>query len=121
MKIVSLIFQLIIAIGLFNVWLLRFHKKTAYRAGSAISMREEFTAYGLPSWSLWMVGGLKISCAICLVVGIWLPVLVKPAAAVIATLMVGAILMHLKVRDPWMKSLPASIVLLLTAVVLANA
>ncbi len=121
MKIVSLIFQLIVALGLLNVWLLRFHKRTSYRPGSAVSMREEFAAYGLPAWSLWLVGGLKVSCAVCLVAGIWMPVLVKPAASVIATLMVGAILMHLKVRDPLVKSLPASIVLLLTAVAVANA
>lgn len=121
MKIVSLIIQLIVALGLLNVWLLRFHKKTSYRPGGAASMREEFATYGLPVWSLWLVGGLKVSCAVCLLAGIWIPIVVKPAASVIAMLMVGAILMHVKVRDPLVKSLPAGIVLLLTAVVLANA
>jgi hypothetical protein len=84
-------------------------------------MREEFSTYGLPNWTLWAVGTLKVSCALLLVAGIWIPSLVLPAAGLIATLMLGAISMHLKVRDPLIKSLPASAVLALTAFVLAAA
>lgn len=75
--------------------------------------------YGLPPWALWIVGALKVSCALCLVAGVWVPSLVAPAAGVVATLMLGAISMHLKVRDPWIKSLPAGTVLTLAAFVLA--
>jgi uncharacterized membrane protein YphA (DoxX/SURF4 family) len=121
MKIVSLILQITVALGLLNVWLLRFNKPTAYRGGSARSMSEEFAAYGLPGWFLWVVGGLKVACAFCLLAGIWVPVLVAPAAATIALLMLGAIAMHLKVRDPFMKAVPAILVLALIAVVLAGA
>ena len=84
-------------------------------------MTEEFAAYGLPNWFLWIVGGLKVACAISLLAGIWVPVLVAPAAGVITLLMLGAIAMHLKVHDPLLKSVPASGVLALIAVVLANA
>ena len=121
MKIVSLIIQIIVALGLLNVWLLRFGRPTAFRGGTARSMPEEFAAYGLPKWALWVVGGLKVVCAVCLLVGIQFPVLVAPAAATIATLMLGAIAMHLKVRDPLVKSLPAGLILALGAFVLANA
>jgi hypothetical protein len=121
MKIVSLIFQIIVALGLLNVWLLRFNKKTAYRGGAAQSMKEEFASYGLPQGSLWTVGGLKIACALCLLMGIWIPVLILPAAAVVSLLMIGAIAMHLKIRDPLVKSVPAGTVLILVAFVLANA
>ena len=120
MKIVSLIFQVVVALGLLNVWLIRFNKKTPFRGGSAANMPEEFASYGLPKSFMWIVGGLKISCALGLLAGIWLPILVTPAAAIIATLMVGAIVMHFKVRDPLVRSLPAGIVLALTAVVLSN-
>ena len=84
-------------------------------------MPEEFAAYGLPKWFMYVVGALKVSCALCLVAGIWVQILVLPAAAVIAALMLGAITMHLKVNDPFIKSVPAGTVLALTAFVLANA
>jgi hypothetical protein len=121
MKIVSLIFQILVALGLLNVWVLRFHKQTPFRGGGARSMPEEFAAYGLPNWSLWAVGGLKILCALCLLAGIWMQGLVAPAAGILSLLMTAAIAMHFKVRDPLVKSLPAGTVLALVAVILANA
>lgn len=84
-------------------------------------MSEEFAAYGLPKWTLWIVGAGKLTCAACLIAGIWVPVLVAPAAIVVSALMLGAIAMHLKVRDPLIKSVPACTVLALTAFILANA
>ncbi len=107
MKIIGQLAQIIIALGIFNVWVLRYHRATGYRGGSANTLRGEFAAYGLPSWALYVVGTLKISLAIALVVGLWVPVLVRPAAVGMAVLMVGAIAMHLKVGDPAQKSLPA--------------
>jgi len=84
-------------------------------------MPEEFAAYGLPKWLLYTVGTLKVSCALCLVAGIWFQALVPPAAVLIAGLMLGAIAMHLKVHDPFIKVVPAGTVLALTAFVLASA
>lgn len=121
MKIVSLIIQIIVALGLLNVWLLRFNRPTPYRGGNSHSMPEEFAAYGLPKWVMYGIGALKVSCALCLIAGIWVKALVLPAAAVIAALMLGAIAMHLKIHDPLIKSVPAGTVLALTAFVLANA
>ena len=40
-------------------------------------------------------------------------------AALVAALMIGAIAMHLKVGDPAMKSLPAAIMLALSAAIVA--
>ncbi|CAN5490539.1 hypothetical protein BH09PLA1_BH09PLA1_02450 [soil metagenome] len=107
MHVIGLVAQIMIALGIFNVWVLRYGKATAYRGGPARNMREEFAAYGLPFWMMCLIGGLKITLAIALVVGIWVPVLVKPAAIGMAILMLGAIGMHLKVGDPPMKALPA--------------
>ena len=37
-----------------------------------------------------------------------------PAAALVAVLMVGALLIHLKVKDPAVKSLPAFLMLMMS-------
>lgn len=110
---IAIALQLIVALGLLNVWLLRFNQKTAYRGGSAASMKEEFSTYGLPPAMLYIVGGLKILGAFALIIGIWVSQLIVPAASIIAILMIGALAMHLKVQDPPKKSLPAASVLLL--------
>jgi hypothetical protein len=106
--------QLVLSLGLLNVWLLRFSKATAYRGGSAKTMREEFAVYGLPEAMLYVVGGLKLLVAVLMIVGFWLPVVVAPAAAVVSILMIGAILMHLKVKDPVIRFVPALGVFLLS-------
>lgn len=111
--------QIIVGCGLLNVWLLRFNKATAYRGSSATNMREEFAAYGLPVWSCYAVGLLKVASAFALLVGLFQPVLVLPAAVVVAALMLGAVAMHLKVRDPFKKTVPALTVLLLSLVIIS--
>ncbi|MCC5834843.1 MAG: DoxX family protein [Opitutales bacterium] len=114
MEILAIALQVIVSLGLLNVWILRFNCKTSYRGGEATSMREEFAAYGLPASVMLAVGGLKILSALALLAGIWLPVAVIPAASVIALLMIAAIAMHMKVKDPLVKFLPAAGVLVMT-------
>lgn len=118
MKLLVLILQIIVALGLLNVWLLRFNKSTAYRGGRAQTMREEFAAYGLPVWFCYLVGFLKVTSALALLAGFFLPELVLPAASIIAVLMIGALAMHVKVKDPAIKSLPAFLVLAMCLVIL---
>ncbi len=113
MKTAIPILQIIVSLGLLNVWLLRFNRSTAYRGGEARSMPEEFAAYGLPRWSTYVVGALKVGGAMCLIAGLWFHPLVLPAALVIGILMVGALAMHLKIRDPLTKSVPAFFMLTL--------
>lgn len=107
MNSVVMVLQVIAALGLLNVWLLRFNQGTQYRGGCARTMREEFAAYGLPAWFVYVVGALKVGSAIALLAGLWLPALIFPAAALVCVLMVGALAMHAKIRDPLSKSLPA--------------
>jgi hypothetical protein len=109
--------QIIIALGIFNVWILRFGKSSNWRGGEAKNMKEEFQVYGLPSWFVGVIGFLKILFALMLVVGLWIPALVQPAAIGIAILMLGAIVMHIKVKDSLTKSLPAFSLLVLSAIV----
>lgn len=103
--------QLIVGLGLINVWLLRARTATPFRGGAARSLREEFFAYGLPPWFFYLVGSLKVGSAAALIAGLWIPALVLPAAVVVAALMVGAIAMHVRVGDAPVKSLPAALVL----------
>jgi len=101
------VLQIILALGLFNVWLLRTGKATNYRGGQAKNLKEEFATYGLPPFMYFLVGGLKLACAVALLVGLWVPEAVVPAAGVLAVLMLGALAMHIKVSDPISKSVPA--------------
>ena len=71
---------------------------------SAKNMKEEFQYYGLPIWFMKMVNALKLSLAIGLVISFWIPVLTTPFAFGITLFMAGAILMHVKVKDPIKKS-----------------
>ena len=112
---ISTALQVSVALGLLNVWLVRAKASTAYRGGSAQSLKEEFATYGLPDWTFYVVGILKVGSALLLLLGIWVksPDLVRPPALVVAGLMVGALAMHAKVKDPLTKSLPALAMLLM--------
>ena len=120
MEILVTLCQIIIALGIFNVWILRYGKETNWRGGEAKSMKEEFAAYGLPGGVMVLIGAAKITLALCLIVGIWIPFLVKPAATIMAILMFGAVSMHVKVKDPLQKSLPAFTMLVLSLIVAIN-
>lgn len=117
MDILVIVCQVVIALGIFNVWILRFGKATSWRGGAAGNMAEEFAVYGLPTWFMWLIGILKLTFAIMLAVGIWQPALARPAAIGIAVLMLGAIAMHVKVKDPLKRSLPAFTMLVLSLIV----
>ncbi len=120
MQTAVIIVQIVIALGIFNVWILRFGQSTGWRGGAAANMKEEFQVYGLPEWSVRVVGFLKLLFAACLIAGIWFPALTRPAAIGIAILMLGAVAMHIKVKDPLQKSLPALTMLILSVFVAAG-
>lgn len=111
--------QAVVALGLFNVWLLRPLSATPYRGKDAGNLRDEFTAYGLPEAAFWIVGGLKVAAGVILLAGILLPLqgLVSLAAGTVVVLMVGALAMHLKVGDPMMRSVPALIMLVMSGAI----
>jgi uncharacterized membrane protein YphA (DoxX/SURF4 family) len=107
MQVLQIILQVAAGLGILNVWLLRRQQATPYRGGSASNMKEEFATYGLPEWSVWVVGSLKIIFALGLLVGVFVPSLVDPSAIGLGMLMLGAFFMHLKVGDPFQRSVPA--------------
>jgi len=93
----------IIAIDFYNVWLLRYGQSTQYRGGNASNMKEECEVYGLPSWSVNVVGAIKLIAATLLLIGIYFETLVMPAAITMIILMPGAFAMHLRIRAPFQK------------------
>jgi uncharacterized membrane protein YphA (DoxX/SURF4 family) len=112
--------QIIVALGLLNVWLLRGSKATAYRGRSAKNLKDEFAAYGLPGWSYYVVGALKIGAAVALLVGLWISAVGLSGAFLVTLLMLGALGMHLKVKDTLKKSIPAFIMLALSLVICSS-
>lgn len=121
MLIVSFL-QVLIAFGLVNVWLFRFNRATKYRGAGAQNMKEEFSAYGLPGWSLYVVGFFKLVIALVMIIVLFIPHLMPtlgiPALILISILMVGAISMHIKVKDSLIKILPAISMLLMSVLIL---
>ena len=117
MERMTLVLQVVIALGIFNVWLLRFGRASAWRGGDATNLKEEFEVYGLPPWFMPAVGFLKLLFAVLLIVGVWVPSVTTPAAVGMAVLMLGAVSMHIKVNDPPIRSLPAFSLLVLSLLV----
>ncbi len=111
------VLQIILALGLINVWLLRFYKTTEYRGANAHNMKEEFKAYGLSTNFMYFVGFLKILIASFLLLGLYYKSLVLPSVSVLIILMVGAIFMHLKIKDSAKKTLPATLMLVMSLII----
>lgn len=107
MTIIGKVAQIGAALWIFNVWFNRFGKDTGYRGGDAKNMREEFEEYGLSETTMYVVGATKVSLAATMLVGLFVPKVTRPASAGLAVLMLGAIGMHLKVKDPLKRSIPA--------------
>ena len=113
----AIVCQIVIALGIFNVWVLRRDRATAYRPEGATNLRDEFARYGFPDWVRKLVGTAKLSLAVLLLIGVFFTPIAAPAAAIMALLMISAIAAHVRVRDPLTKSMPAFLLLLLSTVV----
>lgn len=115
-----IIFKVVIALGLFNVWLLRSNKPSAYRGGLSQNLQEEFAAYGLSQPMFYTVGFFKLGAAVALVASIWFPEIQNISAYVLIALLTGSVLMHVKIRDEFKKSLPAiSLLIMLIYIVVS--
>ena len=77
---INAVLQLIVGLGLLNVWLLRGARRTSYRGGGAQTLREEFAAYQLPTAAFYLVGALKVVAGVILLAGLWWPLPVRAAA-----------------------------------------
>ena len=81
-------------------------------ASLGFNVREEFQAYGLSKTTMIVVGIFKVLCAILLLLGIKYEKLITPAAFVMATFMLAAIYFHVSISDPFIPTLPSSLMLL---------
>ena len=110
MTIIGKIAQIGSAFWILNVWFNRFDKDTGYRGGDATNMREEFEEYGLSEGTMYAVGAAKVSLASAMLAGLFVPKIARPTSTGLAALMLGAIGMHVKVKDPLKRSMPAILV-----------
>ena len=119
MEILINILKLIVAFTLINVWLFRFNQPTAYRGCNSKNMIEEFAEYGLSKWMLYLVGSMKILIAVLIIYSIFNEDILFYISSILAVLMIGAIFMHMRIKDPIYKSIPAlSILLIITIFIL---
>ena len=98
----SIIAQIIVALGVGYVWVLRLD-----------NIIVEFKQYGLSDQTRTLVGAAKIILATLLIVGIWYPSLRLIPALIMAFLMVSAQYFHYKVKNPFSKRVPSLFLLLL--------
>ena len=110
LKKLSNILSLIVGFTVVNVWLFRSNKSTSYRGGEASSLLEEFEVYGLGDY-FYIIGFIKVSLAIILILSIYFNKLKLMSSLGIAILMIVAIYMHFSVGDELIKSMPASVML----------
>ncbi len=100
--------QIIVAASIIVVWVFRFD-----------NIVREFKQYGIHDLLRNIVGAAKISLSTLLVAGIWYPSLVLIPALAMAFLMCCAQIAHIRVKNPWFKSIPSFILLILSLFVAA--
>ena len=103
MNTLSNLAQVIIALSIAYVWIVRFD-----------NIVKEFKQYGIPDLLRNLVGASKIALSTLLVAGIWYPDLVVIPALLMAGLMVCAQIAHIKVKNPFVKYVPSFILLMLS-------
>jgi len=115
--------QIAIAFGLLNVWIVRFNRNTIYRGSNAHNMKEEFAAYNLPVWFMYAVGFLKVVIALVMIATLVLPNLMYPVGfyslVLLSGLIIGAISMHIKIKDSLIKMIPAIVMFAMTILILS--
>ena len=80
----------------------------------------EFKTYGLPDWMRDLVGTLKLTFALMLVIGIDKPQMAIVGASGLSVLMAAAVITHIRIKNPLFKMLPA-LTLFIFAIVLVYA
>ena len=113
-----IILKCIVAVSILNVWLVQYNKPTKWRGGKATNIFEEFSEYGLPLWSCYLVGLFKVLLAIGLLVSIKYPAIEFEAALGLAILLSGSVIMHIKIKDPLYKSFPAALFLVMCTLIM---
>ena len=106
MQDLTVFMQALVAASILFVWVVRYD-----------NIIQEFKQYGLPEWLRDLVGILKLTFALLLLIGIERKSIAAVGGAGIAFLMGCAFVMHLRVKNPWFKMLPCLTLLGLSAVI----
>ena len=101
--------QIITAASILFVWVVRYD-----------NIISEFQQYQLPVWLRDMVGILKLSFAIMLLVGIFNDNLKLLGSSGLIILMLAALLTHVKVKNPFYKALPSLTLLTFSTIILLS-
>lgn len=112
--------QLLVAFAMLDVWLIRYNSPGFSRGGDAKTMAEEFRVYGLPDWFRNLIRVLKLAAGGMMVLGIWWPECALISGSSLSIMMIGAMVMHFKVRDPIYKVLPSAFFGLVSFIVFWN-
>ena len=103
------IIQIITATSILFVWVVRYE-----------NIIKEFKQYQLPTWLRDMVGILKISFAIMLLVGIYNEKFKLLGSCGLILLMLAALFTHVRIKNPFYKSLPALTLLTFSTLILLS-
>jgi len=98
--------QAFVAVSVFFVWVVRY-----------ANIVQEFKQYGLPDWLRDLVGILKMTCSLMLLIGIEREPFAMAGAIGIAVLMGAAFVTHLRVKNPVFKMLPSLTLFVLSVVI----
>ncbi|MCU0453557.1 MAG: DoxX family protein [Bacteroidetes bacterium] len=98
--------QALVAASILFVWVVRY-----------ANIVEEFRHYQLPEWLRDLVGILKSSFALMLLIGIERPTLAVVGGVGIAILMGAAVITHLRVKNPVFKMLPSLTLMAMSAAI----
>ena len=104
----TIVLQALVAASIFFVWVVRYH-----------NIISEFQHYRLPDWLRDVVGILKLTFALLLLLGIERQTLAIIGSLGIAGLMGCAFVVHLRVKNPVFKMLPSLTLLVLSLIIAA--
>ena len=103
MENVSIVFQLIVSISVFIVWIFRYDNIVV-----------EFKVYGYSDLLRNFVGVAKTSTSTLLMLGLWYNEITIYASLSMAFFMLCAQLSHIKVKNPFIKFVPSLIFLIMS-------
>ena len=108
MEYISLIFQIVLAISVYYVWIFRYH-----------NVISEFKQFGYSDIFRNFVGASKMSISALLIVGLYFNEITLFSSLSMAFFMLSAHLTHLKVKNPFKQRLPSLIFLLMSLFIAA--
>jgi uncharacterized membrane protein YphA (DoxX/SURF4 family) len=98
--------QAFVAASVFFVWVVRY-----------ANVVQEFKQYGLPDWLRDLVGILKMTFSLMLLIGIERKPFATAGGIGIALLMAAALVTHVRVKNPLFKMLPCLTLLVLSSAI----